>query len=122
MARRTRVRGRLAAATVAWTAAGAAGVTGLASAPVAAEAVRLTIEGAPTLTIAGTCTFATAAGDKRLDIDTAPPFERAFEAGGLDCRLTATGTGSATVTIAGPRGNRTVTGLVAGGTAVITIR
>lgn len=88
----------------------------------AGDQVRLTIEGAPTLAVAGGCSVLTAAGEKTLEIDTAPPFVETFAAEGLSCRLTATGEGSATLTIDGPGGNRSVTGLTPGGMAVVTVR
>jgi|GEM_PF-4129115 len=109
--RRTVVRGGLAAGLL------VAG-TGLG----AGDQIRLTIEGAPTVAVAGGCSVPTAAGEKTLEIDTAPPFVETFAAEGLSCRLTATGEGSATLTIDGPGGNRSVTGLTPGGMAVVTVR
>lgn len=90
--------------------------------PVAGDQVRLSIEGAPTLAVAGRCEILTTAGEKTLEIDAAPPFVETFAAEGLSCRLTAAGEGSATLTIIGPGGNRSVTGLTPGGLAVVTIR
>ncbi|NBC96071.1 MAG: hypothetical protein GVY27_06920 [Deinococcus-Thermus bacterium] len=109
------------------TAGLAAGLAVAASAVVAPPAradgaIELTLGGSPTLVVTGQCTVEAADGRQTVTIDAAPPIARRFVARAIACRLTAEGSGSAVLTLEGPRGNRSVMTLTPGGTAVVSVR